>query len=84
AALAAGAVAPGAPGADAAPVVAGAAHEWEAAWGELDRLRRVRPVLALGVDARQLRQALRHAPLPPPTRGEPAWLIDGGAVLRLR
>lgn len=83
-ALAAGAVAPGAPGADAAPVVAGAAHEWEAAWGELDRLRRVRPVLALGVDARQLRQALRHAPLPPPTRGEPAWLIDGGAVLRLR
>lgn len=83
-ALAARAAAPGTPAAAEASVVAGVAQAWEGAWGELERLRQERPVLVLGADARQLRQVLRHAPLPPPMRGEPAWLLDGTRWHRLQ
>ncbi|UOW00068.1 FtsK/SpoIIIE domain-containing protein [Agrococcus sp. SCSIO52902] len=73
------------PGADAsADVVLGTVGEWEAAWGELDRLRAERPVVVLGVDERQLRQVLRHAPAPPPMRTAPAWVLEGGRFERLR
>lgn len=71
---------PGQPG----DVVAGSVAEWEAAWGELDRLRGDRPIVVLGVEERQLRQVLRHAPPAPPMRGEPAWVLDGGGLERLR
>jgi DNA segregation ATPase FtsK/SpoIIIE, S-DNA-T family len=67
-----------------APLVVGTVGEWEAAWGELDRLRAERPVLVLGVDERQLRQVLRHAPPPPPMRSAPAWLLADGRFERLR
>lgn len=79
-ALARAAARPGQPG----DVVAGTVAEWEAAWGELDRLRADRPVVALGVDERPLRQLLRHAPPVPPMRGEPAWVLEGGRFERLR
>ncbi|GEK80941.1 FtsK/SpoIIIE domain-containing protein [Agrococcus baldri] len=73
------------PGQDGgAELVVGAVAEWEAAWGELDRLRTERPVLVLGVDERQLRQVLRHAPLPPPMRSAPAWVLEAGGFERLR
>ncbi|SFR98027.1 DNA segregation ATPase FtsK/SpoIIIE, S-DNA-T family [Agrococcus baldri] len=73
------------PATGAAPeLVLGSVGEWEAAWGELDRLRAERPVLVLGVDERQLRQVLRHAPPPPPMRSAPAWVLDGGRFERLR
>ncbi len=65
-------------------VVIGTVAEWEAAWGELDRLRADRPVVVLGVDERQLRQVLRHAPPPPPMRSAPAWVLEGGRFERLR
>ena len=68
----------------AAEVVVGSVGEWEAAWGELDRLRADRPVVVLGVDERQLRQVLRHAPQPPPMRSAPAWVLAGGRFERLR
>ncbi|MFA4841870.1 MAG: hypothetical protein WC580_09215, partial [Agrococcus sp.] len=68
-----------------ADVVAGTVSEWEAAWGELDRLRADRPVVILGVDERQLRQVLRHAPAAPPMRSAPAWVLErGGGLERLR
>ena len=67
-----------------AALIAGTVSEWEAAWGELDRLRAERPILVLGVDERQLRQALRHAPPPPPMREAPAWVLQDGRFERLR
>lgn len=81
-----GGLAPGGGAASgAAPeLVLGSVGEWEAAWGELDRLRAERPVLVLGVDERQLRQVLRHAPPPPPMRSAPAWVLDAGRFERLR
>ncbi|MCH1883673.1 FtsK/SpoIIIE domain-containing protein [Agrococcus sp. ARC_14] len=69
---------------DAAGLVVGTVAEWEAAWGELDRLRADRPVVVLGVDERQLRQVLRHAPPPPPMRAAPAWVLLEGRFERLR
>ncbi len=80
---AAGSIArPGAgPGAE---LVVGSVAEWEAAWGELDRLRAERPVLVLGVDERALRSVLRHAPSPPPMRAAPAWVLQQGSFERLR
>ncbi|MGM1028586.1 MAG: FtsK/SpoIIIE domain-containing protein [Actinomycetota bacterium] len=75
-----GAVRPG----QAGDVVVGTVAEWEAAWGELDRLRADRPVVLLGVDERQVRQVLRHAPPAPPMRGGPAWVLGGGDFERLR
>ncbi|HET8868012.1 MAG TPA: FtsK/SpoIIIE domain-containing protein, partial [Agrococcus sp.] len=73
------------PGQDqAAPLIVGAVAEWEGAWGELDRLRADRPVVVLGVDERQLRQLLRHAPPPPPMRAAPAWVLQDGRFERLR
>lgn len=72
------------PGQQMAEMVVGTVAEWEAAWGELDRLRAERPVLVLGVDERQLRQVLRHAPLPPPMRSAPAWQLDAGRFERVR
>ncbi|ERG63722.1 hypothetical protein L332_04540 [Agrococcus pavilionensis RW1] len=67
-----------------ATAVVGSVTEWEAAWGELDRLRAERPVVVLGVEERALRQVLRHAPLAPPMREAPAWLLQGGRFARLR
>ncbi len=87
--LGAGAAAPplgdraGRPG-QAADVVVGTVSEWEAAWGELDRLRADRPVVVLGVDERALRQVLRHAPPAPPMRAAPAWVLVDGRFERLR
>ncbi|WP_072313057.1 hypothetical protein [Agrococcus sp. Marseille-P2731] len=73
------------PGSDtSASLVVGAVAEWEAAWGELDRLRAQRPVLVLGVDERAVRQVLRHAPAPPPMREAPAWVLQDGRFARLR
>lgn len=72
-----------APGTSATAVV-GSVAEWEAAWGELDRLRAERPVVVLGVDERALRQVLRHAPPAPPMREAPAWLLQDGRFARLR
>ncbi|MGY3128417.1 S-DNA-T family DNA segregation ATPase FtsK/SpoIIIE [Agrococcus sp. UYP33] len=71
---------PGQPG----DVVAGTVAEWEAAWGELDRLRADRPVVVLGVDERALRQVLRNAPPAPPMRAAPAWVLADGRLERLR
>ncbi|MGC5078116.1 FtsK/SpoIIIE domain-containing protein [Agrococcus sp. DT81.2] len=67
-----------------ADVVVGTVAEWEAAWGELDRLRADRPVVVLGVDERQLRQVLRLAPPVPPMRSAPAWVLERGRFERLR
>lgn len=67
-----------------APLVIGSVAEWEAAWGELDRLRSERPVVVLGVDERALRQVLRHAPPPPPMREAPAWVLQDGRFERTR
>ncbi|MCR8671319.1 hypothetical protein, partial [Agrococcus sp. HG114] len=67
-----------------APAIMGSVAEWEAAWGELDRLRAERPVVVLGVEERALRQVLRHAPLTPPMRDAPAWVLLGGRFERLR
>ncbi len=78
--LASAAVRPGEDG----DVVVGTLAEWEAAWGALDRLRAERPVVVLGVDERQLRQVLRHAPPAPPMRGTPAWVLDAAGFERLR
>lgn len=64
--------------------VVGTVAEWEAAWGELDRLRDERPVVVLGIDERQLRQLLRHAPPAPPMRSAPAWVLERGRLERLR
>lgn len=73
------------PGQDpTASLVIGSVAEWEAAWGELDRLRADRPVLVLGVDERALRQVLRHAPPPPPMRGAHAWVLEDGRFERAR
>lgn len=67
-----------------AAAIVGSVAEWEAAWGELDRLRGERPVVVLGVDERALRQVLRHAPPAPPMREAPAWLLQDGRFARLR
>ncbi|WP_347754103.1 FtsK/SpoIIIE domain-containing protein [Agrococcus sp. ProA11] len=73
------------PGQDAgAALVIGSVAEWEAAWGELDRLRAERSVVVLGVDERALRQVLRHAPPPPPMREAPAWVLQDGRFERVR
>ncbi|WP_413316438.1 FtsK/SpoIIIE domain-containing protein [Agrococcus sp. 1P02AA] len=81
----AGGSAPAKPGTDErAALVVGSVAEWEAAWGALDRLRAERPVLLLGVDARGLRQLIRHAPHPPPMREAPAWVLRDGRFARLR
>ncbi|WP_405217212.1 FtsK/SpoIIIE domain-containing protein [Agrococcus sp. Ld7] len=65
-------------------LVIGSVAEWEAAWGELDRLRAERPVVVLGVEERALRQVLRHAPPAPPMREAPAWVLQDGRFERIR
>lgn len=78
-----GAARPGAPEASSASAVVGTVAEWEGAWGELDRMRAERPVVVLGVDERQVRQLLRHAPTPPPMRSSPAWVLRSDRFERL-